>query len=87
MQRVECDGTWTLFCPTLVPNLHGLTGAHFNQAYMAYESSEIRKDVVNARVVWKAILESQIETGGPFMLYKDSINSELILVLAISYRR
>ena len=77
MKRVRNNETWTLFCPTNAPKLLNCYGEAFDRRYIAYEASAAPRMVMNARTLWREILESQIETGGPFMLYKDSINSTL----------
>ncbi|MGV9199361.1 MAG: ribonucleoside-diphosphate reductase subunit alpha [Promethearchaeia archaeon] len=79
MRRVESDSDWTLFCPNKVKQLGEKWGADFEMCYKSYEEkahegkiSHYR--VVKARKLWKKIINSQIETGGPFILYKDAIN-------------
>lgn len=75
MQRVEEDGDWSLFCPNKAKGLHEVYGEEFNALYKTYEQSEeIEKKVISARKLWKAILEAEIETGVPYILYKDSCN-------------
>ena len=73
MKRVEADEDWSLFCPNDV-NLFGKYGEDFESAYLQYEYGGFAIKVIKARLLWNAILTSQIETGGPFMLYKDKIN-------------
>jgi len=73
MERVEADGEWTLFCPNECPGLSDLVGDKFNAKYIEYEAGEFGKRV-KARDIWYAILESQIETGNPYICYKDASN-------------
>lgn len=74
MQRVSDDGNWSLFCPHECPGLSHVYGEAFNHMYEAYEQRGMAKKTVKAQSVWKAIVESQIETGTPYILFKDSIN-------------
>lgn len=83
MQRVEDDKQWTLFSPQNVPLLRDAYGEQFDILYTEYESSTINQYVVRARDLWKIIVEAQIETGGPFMLYKDAINGTCITACLI----
>lgn len=76
MQRVEQDGDWSLFCPAEAPGLAEVHSAEFNALYTKYEQEGRAKRVVKAQKLWYAILDAQIETGGPFMLYKDAANSK-----------
>jgi ribonucleoside-diphosphate reductase alpha chain len=76
MERVDLDEEWSLMCPHECPELNETFGDEFRQHYLRYESSGIFKKRVKAREVWNKILESQIETGTPYMLYKDSINEK-----------
>jgi ribonucleoside-diphosphate reductase alpha chain len=73
MERVEVDGEWSLFCPNECPGLSDLVGDKFNAKYLEYEAGEFGKKV-KARDIWYAILESQIETGTPYICYKDASN-------------
>ena len=74
MKRVEEDGQWSLFCPNEARNLHTTYGEEFEALYEKYEKEGKAKKIVPARDLWNAILEAQIETGNPYMLYKDSAN-------------
>jgi ribonucleoside-diphosphate reductase alpha subunit len=74
MKRVEEDADWALFCPNEAPGLADVVGDAFEALYTRYEASDKPRRVVKARELWFAILESQIETGTPFMLYKDACN-------------
>lgn len=76
MERVETDGQWSLFCPKEAPGLADCYGEEFNALYAKYEKEGRAKRVVSARKLWFEILESQIETGSPFMLYKDAANAK-----------
>ena len=76
MKRVEADGEWSLFCPKEAPGLSDCHGDEFNNLYMQYEKEGRAKQTVSARKLWFEILQSQIETGSPFMLYKDAANAK-----------
>lgn len=75
MRRVKADGDWTLICPSKAPDLIDLHGAKFEEAYEKYESQGLGK-TIKARTLWNKIIESQIETGVPYCLFKDSCNSK-----------
>jgi len=74
MQRVKEDGMWSLMCPNLSPGLHEVWGDEFNKLYEDYEKNGRFLKQVKARLLWKAVIDSQIETGMPYMLYKDHCN-------------
>lgn len=74
MKRVEADANWTLMCPNECPNLFNIHGDEFEELYLKYESEEKGRKTIRARELWEKILESQIETGTPYMLYKDAAN-------------
>ena len=74
MKRVEANGDWSLFCPNEAPGLHEVHGEEFVALYEKYEKEGRQRKTIPAQKLWYAILEAQIETGGPFMLYKDSAN-------------
>ena len=74
MKRVEEDSNWTLMCPNECPDLYNLHGEEFDKLYEKYESEGRGRKTIKARELWEKILESQIETGTPYMLYKDSAN-------------
>ena len=76
MKRVEEDGMWSLFCPHEAPGLADCHGEKFVELYLSYEEKGLAKKVVRAQDVWFAVLESQIETGSPYMLYKDAANEK-----------
>jgi len=74
MKRVEEEGDWSLFCPNEAPGLAECWGEEFEALYERYEAEGRQRKTVKAREVWAAILEAQIETGTPYMLYKDACN-------------
>ncbi|WP_396163548.1 ribonucleoside-diphosphate reductase subunit alpha [Flavobacterium sp.] len=74
MKRVEEDTTWTLMCPNECPGLDELYGDEFEALYTSYEAQGKGRKTIKARELWEKILESQIETGTPYMLYKDAAN-------------
>ena len=74
MKRVEADGQWSLFCPNEAPGLHEVWGQEFEELYEKYEKEGRARKTIKAQELWYAILTAQIETGGPFMLYKDACN-------------
>ncbi len=74
MKRVEEDSSWTLMCPNECPGLSDSHGQKFEKLYTKYESENKGRKSIRARELWEKILESQIETGTPYMLYKDSAN-------------
>ncbi len=76
MKRVEADGEWSLFCPNEAPGLQDCFGEEFEALYERYEAEGRARKTIKAQELWFAILESQIETGTPYMLYKDAANSK-----------
>ena len=74
MKRVEGNSTWTLMCPNECPGLYDCHGEEFEKLYLKYEEEGKGRKTIQARELWDKILESQIETGTPYMLYKDSAN-------------
>ena len=74
MKRVEANGEWSLFCPNEAPGLHEVHSEEFEALYEKYEKEGRARKTIPAQKLWYAILESQIETGGPFMVYKDHAN-------------
>lgn len=76
MKRVESDGNWTLMCPNECPGLADVWGEKFEELYERYEREGMGRETVKAQKLWSAIIESQIETGTPYMLYKDSANGK-----------
>lgn len=76
MKRVEEDGMWSLFCPNEAPGLADCYGYAFETLYEKYEKEGRARKTVKAQELWFAILESQIETGTPYMLFKDACNEK-----------
>ena len=76
MERVKEDGDWSLFCPNEAPGLADVHSQEFNELYARYESEGKARKVVKARQIWLEILKSQIETGTPYILYKDAANAK-----------
>jgi ribonucleoside-diphosphate reductase alpha subunit len=76
MQKVENDEDWHLMCPSESPGLTEKHGEEFNELYRMYIAQGRFRKVVKARVVWDALLKSQVETGTPYMLYKDACNAK-----------
>jgi ribonucleoside-diphosphate reductase alpha subunit len=76
MEKVEKDEDWHLMCPRECPGLQDVYGEAFNELYQTYVAQGRFKRVVKARQVWDAVLKSQIETGTPYMCYKDSANQK-----------
>jgi ribonucleoside-diphosphate reductase alpha chain len=76
MQRVENNEDWTLFCPHECPGLADCYGEDFEKLYTKYEREGKGRKVVKAQDLWFEVLESQIETGTPYMLYKDAANKK-----------
>ena len=76
MQRVEQNAEWHLMCPRESPGLQDVYGEEFNELYRMYVAQGRYKKVVQARDVWDAILKSQVETGTPYMCYKDAVNAK-----------
>ncbi|CAL1526814.1 unnamed protein product [Lymnaea stagnalis] len=74
MRRVEQNGDWTLMCPNECPGLADVWGEEFDKLYEKYESQGKGRKVIKAQKLWYTIIESQTETGTPYMLYKDSCN-------------
>ena len=74
MERVKSDGIWTLMCPDECPGLSDVYGDEFNKLYKKYEDDSKGKKTIHARKLWFAILDAQMETGTPYLLYKDSVN-------------
>lgn len=74
MKRVREGGNWTLFCPDEAPGLADTFGDEFEKLYTRYEEEGRGKKTIEAQKLWTAILESQIETGTPYMVYKDACN-------------
>lgn len=75
MQRVKDNQPWSLFCPDECPGLDEVYGEEYKQLYESYEAQGKARTVIKAQDLWNHIITSQIETGTPYMLYKDTINS------------
>jgi len=76
MKRVEADGEWTLMCPNECPGLADTWGPEFEALYEKYEAEGKGRKTIKAQELWFKIVESQIETGVPYMLYKDAANGK-----------
>jgi ribonucleoside-diphosphate reductase subunit M1 len=77
MKRVETNGTWSLFCPNEAQGLPDVYGEEFEALYEKYENTPgLPRQTIKAQKLWHSILEAQVETGNPFMLYKDSANTK-----------
>ena len=76
MQRVKDNGDWTLMCPHECPGLSDTHSAEFEKLYLSYEAAGKGRKTIKAQDLWFKILESQIETGTPYMLYKDAANAK-----------
>jgi ribonucleoside-diphosphate reductase alpha chain len=74
MKRVQENGDWTLMCPNECPGLYDVYGEEFEKMYTDYEKAGKGRKTIKAHELWEKILESQIETGTPYMLYKDAAN-------------
>ena len=76
MQRVEANEDWSLFCPHEAPGLADCFGAEFEALYTRYEQEGRARRTVKAQELWFAVLDAQVETGTPYLLYKDAANSK-----------
>jgi ribonucleoside-diphosphate reductase alpha chain len=76
MERVKENAQWCLFCPHECPGLSDVYGERFNTLYLKYETGGKSRKTINARDLWFKILDSQMETGTPYLLYKDSANKK-----------
>ena len=76
MKRVKENGDWTLMCPHECPGLSDTHSAEFEKLYTSYEKAGKGRKSIKAQELWFKILESQIETGTPYMLYKDAANAK-----------
>ena len=74
MKRVESNEEWTLMCPNECPGLYDTHSEEFEKLYLKYEKDQKGRKTIKARELWEKILEAQIETGTPYMLYKDACN-------------
>ena len=76
MERVQSNGDWTLMCPDECPGLSDCYGDEFRELYTRYEKEGRGKKTIKAQDLWRKVLESQIETGTPYILYKDACNNK-----------
>jgi len=76
MKRVESNGDWTLMCPKECPGLDEVWGEKFEELYVKYESEGLGRKTVPAQKIWQMILDCQIQTGNPYLCYKDAANSK-----------
>jgi ribonucleoside-diphosphate reductase alpha chain len=76
MERVDADGEWTLFCPAEAPGLADVFGESFKNLYERYEKEGRGRKTVSARKLWFQILDAQMETGTPYLVYKDAANKK-----------
>lgn len=76
MKRVEEDGQWTLFCPSEAPGLADVHSAEFEELYTRYEREGRGRKTISAQKLWFQILDTQMETGTPYLLYKDPANAK-----------
>lgn len=76
MKRVEENGDWTLMCPNECPGLSDCHGEEFEKLYLRYEREGKGRKTMRAQELWQQVVESQIETGTPYMLYKDACNGK-----------
>lgn len=74
MNRVRDEKNWSLFCPSTAPGLDNVYGHEFDMLYAEYEKKKLAVHVVSAQSLWRAIVEAQIETGTPYILFKDAAN-------------
>lgn len=74
MKRVEEDGQWSLFCPDSAPRLADLYGDEFETVYQRYEQEGRARKTMSARELWYKVLDAQMETGTPYLLFKDACN-------------
>jgi ribonucleoside-diphosphate reductase alpha subunit len=76
MERVEQDGDWTLFCPSEAPGLADVWGTAFRELYTRYEAEGRGRKTMKAQKLWFQILDTQMETGTPYLVYKDAANGK-----------
>ena len=76
MQRVEQDGYWSMFSPDTCPGLSDCWGDEFTELYCGYERKNLAMREIPAKKLWQMIVDAQIQTGGPYLLYKDACNSK-----------
>jgi ribonucleotide reductase alpha subunit len=76
MERVKTNSKWSLFCPNECPGLANVYGSDFVKLYEKYEYEKCSRKIINARDLWFRILDAQMETGTPYLLYKDAVNNK-----------
>jgi ribonucleotide reductase alpha subunit len=76
MKQVECDGDWYLMCPNLCPNLENVYAENYEKLYWSYVEQGKYKNKIKARDIMKSIMDSQLETGTPYIVYKDHVNKK-----------
>lgn len=76
MRRVEANDKWTLMCPHQCKHLQNVWGKEFDDLYLKYEQEGLGRRTIKAQELWFAIVNAQIETGTPFILYKDHCNAK-----------
>jgi ribonucleoside-diphosphate reductase alpha chain len=76
MERVQSGGDWTLFCPAEAPGLADVVGDDFKALYERYEAEGLGRTTIKAQKLWFEVLDSQIETGTPYLVYKDAANKK-----------
>jgi len=76
MQRVKENSEWTLMCPNECPGLADTYGSEFEKLYKKYEKAGKGRKTIKARELWEKVVESQVETGTPYILYKDACNEK-----------
>ncbi len=76
MERMKANGKWTLMCPDECPGLSDVYGDKFKELYLKYESENKGRKTINARDLWFQILDAQMETGTPYLLFKDACNKK-----------
>ena len=76
MERIKENGKWTLFCPNECPGLSDVYGQEFKELYESYEAQGRGRKTINARELWFKVLDAQMETGTPYILYKDAANKK-----------
>jgi ribonucleotide reductase alpha subunit len=79
MERVENDEEWTLFCPSRAAHLTDLTGEDFETEYERLEEEGYGRAKISARILWREIIDSAVECGGPSILFKDTVNGAIRL--------
>ena len=76
-KRIKSNSSWSLFCPHVCPGLSDVYGAEYKKLYEHYENSGAASKTVRARALWNRVLDAQMETGTPYILYKDAAQFEV----------